>query len=424
MKKSRVVVTGMGVVSPIGNNLADFWSSAVSGKSGVRSINRFFVPENVSSVAGIVTNYLPETEDIFNSYEGDDRTVHFALDALSQALSQAKLDIDTVQQQGATCSIVLSSAVAAISSMERYFNKATSSGKENIKTSACHPNKSFFKFNYLTDTLAQRIGINGRSLLLPTGCAGCLDAIAYSVSAIRDGLSDIVITGASEAPITPLVVTAFNKIGATSTKYNNQPEKASRPFDRDRDGFVLAEGCGILILESLEFAQARGAHILAEISGVGSVNNCYHMTNIPQDGVSIARSCQLALDDAGILADEVDHINAHGSSTPQNDVAETQAFKKVFGSRYQEIPVTSNKSFLGHALAASNALETILSIKTLQENIITPTINLENQDENCTLNVVADCAKSHKISTILKNSSGFSGIHSSIVLQEYKGGVL
>jgi len=280
---------------------------------------------------------------------GEDRAVHFAIDAYQQAKQHAKLDMELLKTNGSVCSVVLSSAVAAISSMERYFNAITQRGTQPLINSKNTYNSQCFKFNYMSDVLAQYAGINGRSLLIPTGCAGCLDAIAYAVTMIRHGLSDVVITGASEAPITPLVVAAFGKIGATSVAFNKEPARASRPFDRNRDGFVLGEGGGILILESLEHAKKRGAPILAEITGISSVNNCYHMTNIPEDGVSIANTCQLALNDAGVAPEQIDHINAHGSSTPQNDVAETNAFKRIFGQSYRSISVTSNKSFLGHA---------------------------------------------------------------------------
>ena len=422
MNKTRVVITGMGVVSPLGNSVKRLWQEALQGTSGVRKINRFAIPDEVSSVAGLVEDYLPESADVFNNYSGDDRAICFAMDALNQALKQSGLDIKTEVSQSNVVSLALSSAVAAITSMEREFNKLSRQGLSSVSKSNLYANYSVYKFNHIVDYISRAFEINGRSLLLPTGCAGCLDALSYSVQLIRDGLSDVVISGASEAPITPLVVSAFNKIGATSKKYNQTPDKASRPFDKDRDGFVLAEGCGILILESLEHALSRGAAILAEIAGVGSSNNCYHMTNIPEDGLSIANACQQAFDDAGILPDEIDHINAHGSSTPQNDVAETNAFKRLFGKRYNQIPVTSNKSFLGHALAASNALETILSVQSLNDNLIPPTINLFNQDERCDIDVVADRSRKHEINTILKNSSGFSGIHSSIVMKKWRHG--
>jgi 3-oxoacyl-(acyl-carrier-protein) synthase len=277
-----------------------------------------------------------------------------------------------------------------------------------------------FGFNSTAKYLARHFGLGGGYTTVTTGCTGGLDAIGYALEAIRSGVVDVAVTGSTEAPITPLTVAAFGKIGATSLR-NAEPQQASRPFDRDRDGFVLAEGCGILVVESLDHAQARGATILAEVAGFGSVNNYYHMTDIPQDGLRIAKSAQLALQDGGITADEIDSINAHGSSTPQNDVAEANAFRYLFGERASTIPVTSTKSQIGHPLSASNSIEVIASVLSLRTGIIPPTINLTQQDPLCPLNVIANVASQQSSHCLLKTSSGFSGIHSSLVLRKYEG---
>ena len=232
---------------------------------------------------------------------------------------------------------------------------------------------------------------------------------------MRAGDVDVAVTGAAEAPITPLVVAAFAKVGATSLR-NSQPQQASRPFDMDRDGFVLAEGSGMLIIEELDHARRRGAEILAELRGYGTVNNYYHMTDIPEDGLRIAKSAELAMLDAGVSPDEVDAINAHGSSTRQNDVAESNAYWHLFGSRAAEIPVTSLKSQIGHPLSASNSVEVVASILSLRTGVIPPTINLQHQDPRCRLDVVGNVAREANVRCLLKTSSGFSGIHSSLVI--------
>ena len=238
---------------------------------------------------------------------------------------------------------------------------------------------------------------------------------------IRSGRASVVLAGATEAPITPLVVAAFGKIAATSTKRNSTPEKASRPFDQARDGFVLAEGAALFVIESLDHAIKRDVPIYGEIIGGGSNNNCFHMTDIPQDGISIARSCQLAIEDARISVQDIDFINAHGSSTQQNDQAEALAFHQIFGSHIHHIPVTSIKSLTGHALSAANGIEIVSSLLTIRDGIIPPTINLENQDPNCNLWVIANRAINKKVRCVLKTSSGFSGLHSSLILKEFQG---
>ncbi len=412
MHNQRVVVTGIGTINPLGKNVPEFWKNCVSGSSGIRNIADLFdkpIPPHISQIAGVCP--IPFEE------KGEDvqgRNLLFAESAVEEALRDAGLFDQGIA--GKRSGVFIATAIAEIALMERSFNRY----KQGIGHVGFVPpdrpyfDKSFF-FNHIARALASKYDIQGGAVTLATGCTGGNDAIGYALHMIRGGKVDVAITGATEAPITPLVITAFNKIGATS-KRNDQPTKASRPFDRDRDGFVLAEGCGILILESLSHAQKRGAPIYAEIKGMGSVNNCYHMTDIPQDGESIAKACLLALKDASLELDQIDYINAHGSSTPQNDVAETRAFYHVFGQRAAEIPVTSIKSQLGHALSAANSLEVISSVLSIRDQIIPPTINLEAQDPACPLKVVGNKALGNKVSAILKTSSGFSGIHSSLVI--------
>ncbi len=412
MPSRRVVVTGMGTVNPLGKNVPDFWKNCTMGVSGVRNISTMFntpIPPHISQIAGVVQIPFEGTHG-----EVQQRNLLFAEMAVQEALRDAGLLEHLLGNK--RCGIFIATAIAEIALMEWSFERH----KRGIGHVGFVPLESpyfegSFFFNHVARVIAAKHGFKGGAVTIATGCTGGNDAIGYAMHMIRDSKVDIAITGAVEAPITPLVVTAFNKIGATS-KRNEHPTKASRPFDRDRDGFVLAEGCGILVLESLDHAQRRGAPIYAEIKGAGSVNNCYHMTDIPQDGKSIAHACQLALKDAQIAPAQIDYINAHGSSTPQNDIAESCAFYHVFGDRAKEIPVTSIKSQLGHALSAANSLEVISSVLSIRDNIIPPTINLEVQDPACPLMVVANKALEREVTTILKTSSGFSGIHSSLVI--------
>jgi len=422
MSKKRVVITGMGVVSPLGLSLNEYWENSLNGKSGVKKIKLFDIPDNMASVAGMVSEFALDSMRIDLPYSEIDRSTLFALHATKEALSQANISYEDINKFGPRMSLAISSAVGQIISMERVFRQRTKNGTKLLELSK--PSEILnnpFAFNAVTNELARAYKIGGRSILLPTGCAGGVDAISYGVHSIRMGHSDVVVAGATEAPITPLVVAAFSKLGATSTRYNHNPESASRPFDKDRDGFVLAEGCGILILEELEHALKRNARIYAEVMGSGSVNNYTHMTDISQDGIPIAKASMQAIEEAEISPDEIDFINAHGSSTPQNDLAETNAFRYMFKNKYKIIPVTSNKSLQGHALAASNALEVISSVLSIMHNKIPPTINVDNQDQRCDLDVVKNYPRNLPIKYVLKTSSGFSGIHSSLVLKRVGG---
>lgn len=412
MPDNRVVVTGMGTVNPLGQNVPEFWKNCIIGSSGVCNISALFdkpIPPHMSQIAGIVK--IPFKD---NGEKVQERNLLFTEMAVEEALQDANLiNNSSINQR---CGVFIATAIAEIALMEWSFNRY----KQGVGHVGLIPlgspyfEDSFF-FNHLARAIAHKYGFKGGAVTIATGCTGGNDAIGYALHMIREGSVDVAITGATEAPITPLVITAFNKIGATS-KRNSDPTRASRPFDKDRDGFVLAEGCGILVLERLSHAQKRGAPIYAEIKGMGSINNCYHMTDIPQNGESISKACHLALKDAGIEANQIDYINAHGSSTPQNDIAETRAFHHIFGDRAREIPVTSIKSQLGHALSAANSLEVISAILSIRDSIIPPTINMENQDHECELNVIANRYLENDINMILKTSSGFSGIHSSLVL--------
>jgi 3-oxoacyl-(acyl-carrier-protein) synthase len=414
----RVVITGMGVVTPIGIGVRTFWDNCVRGTSGVKPIGGFVIPEGRSAIAGIV-------ED-FETPPDADRSLAFARVAAKEALAAARLDRATDPDEAARRSVHLSTAIGQIGAMEREFvrqsrGRADRIGAEPLAASADDTRQlDTFQFNTVAAALYEEYGFGGGCTTIPTGCTGGLDAIGYAMQAIRDGEDDVVLTGATEAPITPLVVAAFGTIGATSLR-NAEPTRASRPFDLERDGFVLAEGCAMLVLESAEHALARGAPILAEVVGYGSVNNYFHMTDIPEDGVRLAESVRRALDDAGLSPDAIDSINAHGSSTPQNDIAETHAYHQVFGPRVEEIPVTSIKSQIGHPLAASNAIEVVSVVESIRTGQVAPTINHDRRDPRCTVDVVGNVARTTRTTCVLKTSSGFSGIHSSVVIRKWEG---
>ena len=410
--KKRVVVTAMGAVTPIGIGVESFWRKCCIGMSGVKKVGHFSIPAGTSQIAAQVDADVDQSVD---------RTFAFAKLAATQALAAAG-----PLPASARKAVYVSTAIGYISSMEREFATRSHGGQRKLAPISGEAQSEFlqrgkvFRFESLARDLAREFQFADGSCTIPTGCTGGLDAIGYALAAIRRGDVDIVLTGAAEAPITPLVVAAFGKIGATSTR-DVAPELASRPFDRDRDGFVLGEGSAVLLLESLDHARSRNATILAEVAGYASINNCFHMTDIPEDGSRIADCIRLALRDAQTESEEVDAINAHGSSTPQNDIAETSAFYQVFGRRAESIPVTSMKSQIGHPLAASNAIEVVASVKSLQDSLIPPTLNLEHLDARCRLNVVSGSALAHATRCVLKTSSGFSGIHSAVVLRKWEG---
>lgn len=413
MNTNRVVVTGMGTVNSIGNNVAEFWENSLKGSSGISKITHLFsIPEHMSQIAGVAS--VEFTDNNPNEVSRNQRLANIAV---NEALNQSKI-LDK-EENRETCSVAIATAIAEISLMERMYSSYTK-GKGHIgfvPLSSFYAGNSFH-FNHVAQQIANNHSIKGGAITISTGCTGGNDAVGYALHMIRNGRAKAVISGSVDAPITPLVVGAFSRIGATSLR-NQDPQSASRPFDSGRDGFVLAEGCGILILEDLEHAVKRDALILAEVAGFNSVNNHYHMIDIHRDGTAIAQSCLLALKDAKVSSEEVDFIHAHGSSTPQNDLAESQAFHLVFKENASRIPVTSIKSQLGHPLSAANSIELISAILSICHGKIPPTINLFEQDPECKLNVVGNRAVDHQAHVVMKPSSGFSGIHSCIILKKY-----
>lgn len=416
--KNRVVVTGISVCAPNGVGVAAFERNIIEGVSGCRRITSFKVPGKSSDIAGIIDNFKPDT--LFSM----ERAAHFddtkqnrlyllAEYCIEEALSAAQL-LTSQDRRDKRIGLSLATAIGPMAAMEYFYIQ------NNILKCQRHSKNisSVFSFGNIGRELKDTFCIDGSQIIIPTGCVGGCDAVTYAVNMIREGRETCVIAGAVEAPITPLVVGAFSKINATSTR-DCEPSQASCPFDTNRDGFVLAEGCGILILESESHARKRGVPILAEIKGAGSVNNCFHMTDISVEGNYIEKSCRLALDDAHLKVDAIDYINAHGSSTPQNDLSEAIAFNQLFEKRTQDIPVTSIKSQIGHALSAANAIELVSVVQTLQHKKIPPTINQVTQDQNCHLNIVRNKSIEHDVIHVLKTSSGFSGIHTAVVVSQY-----
>ena len=305
--------------------------------------------------------------------------------------------------------------------MEEEFALVTDSGKNPIDPTIVRPDLyDASMFNTPSSELSAKYGLKGICNTISTGCTAGTDAVGFSLEAIQDGEADVMVTGASEAPITPITFGAFDVVNVLSV-HNDEPEKASRPFDSKRNGFVISEGCGVLILEELNHALNRGARIYCEVIGFGTTCNAYHMTDLPAEGEAMSDSIKLALEDAGVTPKDLDYINAHGSSTKQNDVFETNAYKDSLGEYAYKIPISSLKSMIGHPLAAANAVELAVCSLIFERDILPPTINQEFPDPECDLDYIPNILRKKHINCMIKTSSGFSGVHSSLVLRRYNG---
>jgi 3-oxoacyl-(acyl-carrier-protein) synthase len=412
----KVVITGLGVVAPNGIGSRAFAEALWQGRSAVGRISYFDPSGHASQIAAECRNFVPQdagiTPEMLNQ---DDRLVHLALVAAQEAVKDADLDVS--YEDATRLGVSIANAVTGTKRMAEHFAVLTDGGLAPLRPASTHPfiHRSA-TFNTPSAVVASYLGTEGTCATMVTGCTGGNDAIGFALDVIRRGEADVMIAGASEAPITPLVVACFDVIGALSQR-NGDPQRASRPFDRDRDGFVLSEGAGLVVLEELEHARRRGARIYCEVSGFGSTCNAYHMTDLPAEGKALSRSITLALADAACPAERVGYVNAHGSSTKQNAICETNAIKKALGQRAYQAPVSAIKSMIGHALAAANAIELVACALIFEYHLLPPTINLDNPDPACDLDYVPHVAREWHGDTIISLSSGFGGIHSTVVLQ-------
>ncbi|NFA43468.1 beta-ketoacyl-[acyl-carrier-protein] synthase family protein [Clostridium botulinum] len=421
----RVVVTGIGVIAPTGINIEEFWSNSVKGKSGVSDYDNYPNLKLKSRVVGKITKFNYKDFGISDiDYQQTGRPTQFAIAATNEALKISHITSFTKDQQEKT-GICISTAIADSPFCEKQFEKIiqfydkSNLSEEEIDKSIYPHFFSKGSFSDITTKIASIYNIKGDVFTMSTGCVGGTDAIGYAFDSIRNGEIETMICGASEAPITGLTFASFDIIDAISKK-NTHPKQASSPYDVTRDGFVLSEGAGIVILESLEHAKTRNAPIYAEILSYETCNNAIHMTSLPKDGKPLAKIMKRAIEAANIRPCDIDYINAHGSSTPQNDVFETNAYKEVFGEYAYKIPISSNKSIMGHPLGAASAIEFVRSCLSIKNSIIPPTINLNNPDPECDLDYVPNVYREKKIEHMILDASGFSGIHSCIVMKKYK----
>ncbi len=420
MKKRRVVVTGVGIISPNGVGKEACWQGMVNGVSAIKRVTEFDVSMFNTRIAAQARDFDPMAlgltrEEVVRM----DRYVQFAVVGARMALEDAKL-ADPGHVDRERMGVSLANAICGTKYMEEEFALVTDSGKNPIDPTNVRPDLyDASMFNTPSSEIAAKYHLNGICNTISTGCTAGTDAVGFSLEAIQDGEADIMITGASEAPVTPITFGAFDVVNVLST-LNDVPEKASRPFDAKRNGFVISEGCGILILEELEHAKRRGARIYCEIVGFGTTCNAYHMTDLPSEGEAMCDSIILAMADAGIKPEDIDYINAHGSSTRQNDVFETNAYKMSLGDHAYRMPISSLKSMIGHPLAAANGVELAVGALIFERNKLPPTINQDEPDPACDLDYVPNKARDKVVNCMLKTSSGFSGVHSSMVLRRYK----
>ena len=411
MNKRRVVITGLGALAPNGNSVPEYWDSLISGKSGIGYITAFDT-ENLSvKIAGELSNFDPQ--DHFDRKELrklDPFTVYHMVSS-SEAITQAGLtqniDMDRV-------GVIIGSGVGGIQTLEDQCNIYSTRGQRRVSP--------FFVprmiANIAAGNLAIKYGFKGPNQTIISACASGTDAIGLAARTIQYGDADVMITGGTEASITGLTISGFANIKALSTR-NEDPESASRPFDAERDGFVLSEGSASIVLEELSHAEKRGASILAELVGYGSTDDAFHITQPSEGGKGAIKAMQNALDDANLSVNDIDYINAHGTSTPFNDKTESAAIASLFGDYTKKLKVSSTKSMVGHALGASGALEAIACIQAIQNDILPPTINYTNSDPECTLDYVPNNSQESTINAAMSNSFGFGGHNGVIVIKKW-----
>ena len=414
--KRRVVVTGLGVVSPIGLNVSDFWTNLIAGKSGVDNITYFDTTDFDTKFAAELKGFDPLNYMDRKLSQRVDPFTQYALAASDEAIKDSGLNPELIDSERA--GVVYGSGIGG---MWTYHNQQTNLYKRDGNPDRVSP---FFIPMLIADIAAGRIsmkyGFKGPNYATISACTTSAHSIADSVMLIERGDADIMITGGSEAVICPMGVAGFNAMKALSTR-NDAPSKASRPFEKNRDGFVMGEGGATLVLEELEYAKARGARIYAEITGFGLTADAYHITEPAPEGEGVGRAIKLAIKNSGLTINDIDVINAHGTSTYYNDKNESLAIKNVFGDQAYKIPVHSIKSMIGHLLGAAGAIEAIAAILTIKEGVIPPTINYEEKDPECDLNYVVNIPMKKEVKTVLSENSGFGGHNTAIVFKKLEG---
>ncbi|MCX7911592.1 MAG: beta-ketoacyl-ACP synthase II [Dehalococcoidales bacterium] len=408
----RVVVTGIGALTPLGLDMATTWQNLVAGRSGIDYITLFDASNLEVRIAGEVKGFDPANYIDRKNVRRMDRFAQLAVAAAYQAVQNARLRIDSTNQED--IGVFIGSGIGGLTTLFEQTRVLLEKGPDRVSP--------FLVPMMIADIAAAQVsialGLKGPNLCVTSACSSGSDAIGAAYEYIKHGHAQVMLAGGAEAVINPIGVAAFAALKALSTR-NDSPQQASRPFDRDRDGFILAEGATVLVLERMEHALSRGATIIGEIIGYGATGDAFHITQPLETGEGAAKAMTLAMRDAGIRPEEVDYINAHGTSTPLNDAMETKAIKTAFGEHAYRVPVSSTKSMTGHLIGCAGALEPAICLMTIQHGIIPPTINYENPDPECDLDYVPNVARPAKVNTALTNSFGFGGHNSVLILRRF-----
>jgi len=412
--EKRVVVTGMGMVSPIGIGVDENWEAICQCKSGIGPITKFDTSDFVSKIAGEVKGFNPE--DFFDKKEIKkmDVFIHYALAAGMMAIENSQLKID--ESNADRVGVMVGSGLGGLTTIEKYYDILQKQGPKRISP--------FFIpmliVNLAPGQISIYFGARGPNSSIVTACATGNHSIGEALRIIQRGDADAMIAGGAESTITPLAVGGFSSMKALSTR-NDEPEKASRPFEKDRDGFIIAEGAGVVILEELECALKRKAEVYAEIIGFGCNADAYHISAPSPNGIGASRCMEIAMKDAGINYDEIDYVNAHGTSTPLNDMSETKAMKTVFKDYAKKLAVSSTKSMTGHLLGAAGGVEAVYSVLAIKHGVIPPTVNYETPDPECDLDYVPNTPREAKVVTVMSNSFGFGGTNATLIFKKFTG---
>ena len=410
MERKRVVITGLGLLTPVGNSKEETWKALISGKSGIEKIRDFDAQDYPSQIAGEIKNFDPSFLER-KSLRHMDRFVQYAVVATRDSLKDARLNGTNKEKIG----VIVGAGIGGLRVIEHQHSVLLEKGPKKV---------SPFLIPMLIPDMASgqiaiQFGFQGPNYSTVSACASGAHAVADSYRILQNGEAEAMVTGGAESCITPLGLAGFCSARSLSVR-NDEPEKASRPFDKLRDGFIMSEGAGILILETLENAKKHNAHIYAEIIGVGLSADAYHMTAPPSDGSGAALAMERALENSGIKAEEIDYINAHGTSTSLNDQSETRAIKKVFGDYAYKLPVSSIKSMVGHMLGAAGGVEIAVSALVIENSLIPPTINYEVPDPECDLDYVPNKARKKEVRVVMSNSFGFGGHNIAVIIKKFK----
>jgi 3-oxoacyl-[acyl-carrier-protein] synthase II len=409
-----VVITGLGTVNPLGNNVEDFWGALCAGRSGIAPITRFDATDFQTRIAGEVKNFDPLRFVNKKERRRYDDFIIYALAGAEMALADAGLAIGNgiAERTG----VIIGSGIGGLITVEKEKEAILQGGPRKISPFAIPAVLA----NLAAGHVSIRFGAKGPISCTVTACAAGTNAIGDALRMIQSDYADVMLAGGTEAAVCPMCVAGFNAMRAISVR-NDRPEAASRPFDRDRDGFVIGEGCGILILEELDHALGRGARIYAELGGFGLTSDAFHMAAPPPEHEGAARSMRLALQDAGMAPEDIDYINAHGTSTPLNDLYETQAIKAVFGSHSRNLLVSSTKSMTGHLLGGAGGVEAIVCTRAIHDGVAPPTINLDHPDAECDLDYVPHRSRKRDVRAALSNTFGFGGVNAVLLFKKFAG---